>query len=259
MLFTTVVSTYVVAWCCLASHVLSFQVIHPRAVVQQRTASFLGSEPPTAKRTRRTRRKDADAPDMGDDEEDPPEMMMELKPREAVQMQIEDIRDVVSGKTPSFTERVDQLLSMDNDNDDYEEDDGELADDEEWEYYDENGNVIEPSKLTAIEQMLADAKGMRTEKIEKDGQDFSVESPTSFKNILSTIVTADFFFVCALLVWFLAGIFCSSVLKDDTVQIAFNSNFQMIAQPALGLLMIGSAASAFFKEETEDDVNYDTN
>ena len=248
MLFKTVVATLVA--CCLAPNVLSFQVVQPRAVVRQRTAVFMSSEPP-AKRARRTRRKDADVGDEASPE-------IELKPREAVQIKIADIRDVVSGKTPSFTERVDQLLSIDDDDDDYEDDDGELADDEEWEYYDENGNVIEPSKLTALEQMLADAKGMRTEKIEKDGQDFSVESPTSFKNILSTIVTADFFFVCALLVWFLAGIFCSSVLKDDTVQIAFNSNFQMIAQPALGLLMIGSAASAFFKEETEDDVNYDT-
>eukprot|EP00957_Ditylum_brightwellii_P098149 7477963-Ditylum_brightwellii.AAC.1 len=30
---------------------------------------------------------------------------------------------------------------------------------------------------------------------------------------------------------------------DDTVQIAFNSNFQAFVQPALGILMIGAAAS----------------
>ena len=73
-------------------------------------------------------------------------------------------------------------------------------------------------------------------------------------DILSTIVTIDFFVVLALLAWFLAGIFCSYVLKDDTVQIAFNMNFQAVTQPALGILMIGSVAGqAFGKEEKEEN------
>jgi hypothetical protein len=49
--------------------------------------------------------------------------------------------------------------------------------------------------------------------------------------VISTIVTVDFFLVLALLVWFLAGIFCSYVLKDDAVQIAFNMNFERLTQP----------------------------
>ena len=71
------------------------------------------------------------------------------------------------------------------------------------------------------------------------------------KNALSTLVTVDFFVVCGFLVWFLAGIFCSSVLKDDTVQIAFNSNFQAFVQPALGLLMIASIGSALVGNEED--------
>ena len=76
--------------------------------------------------------------------------------------------------------------------------------------------------------------------------------PQSVRNAISTIITVDFFVVCGFLVWFLAGIFCSSVLEDDTVQIAFNSNFETLVQPALGILMIAAIAGNFFKEEEEE-------
>merc|ERR1711937_1056766 len=71
----------------------------------------------------------------------------------------------------------------------------------------------------------------------------------SLRNTVSTIVTVDFFVVLLLLGWFLLGIFCSSILKNDFVQIAFNNNFNTLVQPALGILMIGSAAGAVWKEE----------
>lgn len=79
---------------------------------------------------------------------------------------------------------------------------------------------------------------------------FSV--PNAAKNAISTLITADFFLICAFLVWFLVGIFASSVLKDDAIQIAFNNIFQPVVQPALGVLMIGSIASAVFKGDDED-------
>jgi Mn2+/Fe2+ NRAMP family transporter len=102
-----------------------------------------------------------------------------------------------------------------------------------------------------MEQLLADARKMRSaskavEEKEKTAKDTVFE-------IISTIVTIDFFVVVALLVWFLAGIFCSSVLKDDTVQIAFNMNFERVTQPALGILMIGSVAGSLGKKENEED------
>ena len=44
----------------------------------------------------------------------------------------------------------------------------------------------------------------------------------------------------------------SYILKYDTVQIAFNSNFERLVQPALGILMISALAGNFFAEDEED-------
>jgi len=73
----------------------------------------------------------------------------------------------------------------------------------------------------------------------------------SLGKIISIFVTADFFFVLLLLGWFVAGIAQSAVFNVQTVQIAFNNNFERIVQPALGILMIGSASSAIIKEDEE--------
>jgi hypothetical protein len=106
----------------------------------------------------------------------------------------------------------------------------------------------------SLEQLLKDARAMKDE---EDDEDEEEEGATGIKATigkgLSTIVTADFFLVCIFLVWFLAGIFCSSILKDDTVQIAFNNNFAGIIQPALGVLMVGSIAGSFFQEDEEQE------
>merc|ERR1712136_440964 len=50
-------------------------------------------------------------------------------------------------------------------------------------------------------------------------------------NILSTIVTADFFVVVGLLLWFLVGVFCSKVLGDDGVYLRFAGLFETVVQP----------------------------
>lgn len=76
--------------------------------------------------------------------------------------------------------------------------------------------------------------------------------PKVISQVLSTVVTVDFFVVCGFLLWFLAGIFQSYVLQDDTIQIAFNSNFETLVQPALGILMVAAIAGNFFKEDEED-------
>ena len=170
-----------------------------------------------------------------------------------VQMQVADIRDVVSGNVPTPT-KVENPVEQKSEEEDEEE---ELEDDEEYEYYyeDENNNevVVGTSSTTdnSLEALLADARKMRADDSAK-----VVEEDTSIKSkirsVISTIVTADFFVVCALLAWFLAGIFCSYILKDDTVQIAFNGKFESVVQPALGILMIGSAAGAVFDESEEE-------
>jgi hypothetical protein len=91
------------------------------------------------------------------------------------------------------------------------------------------------SKLDdSLQQLLEDARRMEEERkglssssgvsdalSDEDG----TEIKETIRNVLSTIVTADFFVVCGFLLWFLAGIFCRAVFNDDTVQIAFNSKF----------------------------------
>jgi hypothetical protein len=172
-----------------------------------------------------------------------------VAPKEnVVVMKVRDIRDVISGAPEPalndeiYDKNVKGQVGIDDDDD--EEDDDELADDEEWEYFDvdENGNEIIVSNERvergggqddSIEQLLADARQMRRAKSSDD--EGGVDSSSSMKNtifeVISTIVTVDFFVVVGLLVWFLAGIFCSSVLHNDAVQIAFNMNFERVTQP----------------------------
>lgn len=177
----------------------------------------------------------------------------------AVTMQVRDVRDILSGKPePSGLVAVADSDDVDDDDDDDEED---LADDEEWEYYyeDDDGNEIEPPTIgsgdATLDQLLADAKKLRgdTESDDEKGALEGVSIPSGIKGAISTIVTIDFFFVLGLLAWFLTGIFVRSAFGNDAVQIAFNNNFELIVQPALGVLMIASAAGSFFNEPEEDD------
>ena len=66
-------------------------------------------------------------------------------------------------------------------------------------------------------------------------------------------VHPDFFVVCGFLVWFLAGIFASSVLDNDAIQIAFNGVFESLVQPALGILMLAALADAVSKQDDEQE------
>lgn len=78
----------------------------------------------------------------------------------------------------------------------------------------------------SLERMLADARQMQLQEDESEDDDKESEGvniPTTIRSILSTIVTIDFFVIIGFLGWFLAGVFASSVLKNDDIQIAFNS------------------------------------
>ncbi|KAL3900960.1 MAG: hypothetical protein SGARI_006146, partial [Bacillariaceae sp.] len=83
----------------------------------------------------------------------------------------------------------------------------------------------------SLAQLLQDAKRMKEEQGSSDGGGglLSDEEGTGIKeivrNVLSTIVTADFFVVCGFLLWFLAGILWRAAFNDDSVQIAFNSEY----------------------------------
>jgi hypothetical protein len=112
-------------------------------------------------------------------------------------------------------------------------------------------SMVEPSKPLddSLQQLLLDAREMQ----EKAPATSDSSNNSTIRNAISTLVTVDFFVVCLFLLWFLAGIFCSVVLKDDTVQIAFNSNFQQLVQPALGILMIAAIADAVFKQRDDEN------
>lgn len=197
--------------------------------VSRTSRIFLSSEEPKRRR-KRLRRKDApDIARSGSSEDEQATIptavaVPDLKPRDnaPVELTIQDVRSVVSGK------------SVD---DPFEQQDAFSQSSESFSY---TTNTDENKPSDSMKQLLADAREMRQNDNE-DG-DSNVSIPDAVRNILSTIVTIDFFVVCALLVWFLAGIFGSYVLKNDNVQIAFNGIFQPVVQPALGILMIGSAA-----------------
>lgn len=207
-----------------------FQVLAPSSTAtnikfRQRgtlpTKLWMSNDEPAAKRRRkRVKRKE---PSVEDTSTEVVKENVELQPRNdaPVELKIQDVRQVVGGTMTSSPPRSSNT---------------DLREDSES---DDSGD--------SLEQLLADAKAMRKDDSlsfdEKEG-DASIQD--TVRNALSTIVTIDFFVVCALLLWFLAGIFGSYVLKNDAVQIAFNSIFQQVVQPALGILMIGSAASGTY-------------
>lgn len=148
-----------------------------------------------------------------------------------VEVEVRDIRDVLSGSASSSSSSVDTSSSNSISNVDFSNDD---SDDK-------------------MKSLLADAKRFGAARASEKGETDEEENPLGDKirGVLETIVTADFFVVCGFLLWFLAGIFSSSVLKNDAIQLAFNGIFETLVQPALGILMIASAASAMGKKDDE--------
>jgi len=161
----------------------------------------------------------------------------ELKPRQdsAVSLQVTDIRELTGGKKPTTAEQTtSQKVSSAI---------GEAT----------TTPSTETKSGDSLEMLLEDARKMQALEKKKDDDDGGFSVPKVVRNALSTLVTIDFFLICILLLWFLAGVFGSTVLKNDSIQIAFNSIFQPVVQPALGILMIAAISSAIFKEEEEED------
>lgn len=129
-------------------------------------------------------------------------------------------------------------------------------------------NLDEPPSNTnanSLDSLLVDAEKFRSQS--------SVSSPSSstpstssssssaiipkIKEGVSLIVTADFFLICGFLLWFLLGAGLSIAGVGDGVQIAFNGIFQPIVQPALGVLMIGSLAGAWDRDDDKIVTRFD--
>mmetsp|Transcript_28903 Transcript_28903/g.52893 ORF Transcript_28903/g.52893 Transcript_28903/m.52893 type:complete len:330 (-) Transcript_28903:1280-2269(-) len=215
-----------------------------------------------------------------------------VKKEEAfVEVEVKNIKDLLSGGSnvasatnsaaTSQQEKVSEVKAQDDEDDD----EWEFVDDDEEEdpnfiYEYEDDDEEDGAVAAALEKVMVD-KNLGSEKRSMDdllaearslvsgdketaesfglsedeatlGGDEALSIPDLIIKGISTLVTADFFVVIGLLLWFLAGIFCSYILKDDTVQIAFNNNFEPVVQPALGVLMIGSALGAVFNKDEED-------
>ena len=180
--------------------------------------------------------------------------VLELKPRDdtPVQLQVNNILASDEPPEPSAISQISSMLSSAMGS--KEETTTSAAAGSTREFI--VGSDFERAPLEdSMSQLLEDARIMTEE--EKAGKGIlSDEEGTGVKsmigNVLSTIVTADFFLVCGFLLWFLLGIFCRSVFNDDTIQIAFNNNFETLVQPSLGILMIAALGGNFFKEKEEE-------
>jgi hypothetical protein len=114
----------------------------------------------------------------------------------------------------------------------------------------------------SLKMLLADARKMQkdtdTELQEAIDNGTAADNtnksvPKTVRNVISTIITVDFFVVCGFLLWFLVGIVARSVADNDTIQIAFNNQFATLVQPAIGILMVGSVAGAVFPGEEGEE------
>lgn len=140
-----------------------------------------------------------------------PEQILPGRTESAVSLPVVDVREFINGgqppaagKNPAATtttpSRVGPNRSFENVRtfaDDEDEDEEDVEDDDD-----------------PLARLLVDAEEMRATQ-----RDAGMTKPEeggvtgTIKKVLSTIVTVDFFFVCALFLWFLAGIFCSYILK----------------------------------------------
>jgi hypothetical protein len=160
---------------------------------------------------------DSEAVVMEEEKEAEPEL--DWKPRNSapVDMQVRDVREILGGvvssepsvSAPSFTASpsVSNLESP--------------------------VMASSASSDDSFKQMLEDARRMQDD----SGDDVDSEIDDSIKakvrNVLSTIVTADFFVVLGFLFWFLAGIAYRAAFDDASVQIAFNSKYLSRLGPSI--------------------------
>jgi hypothetical protein len=228
------------------------------------------------------RRKESDAGDASSDDTNadsssstsaeetaaPPEAAApaaDLKPREAAKpMQVRDIRDLVPGGRASSTETPSGSSVPEQSDTSASSPSSTQAAPTKSMYVsagagsnsENTGNLDDSLKM-----LLADARKMQVDKDTERKE--AIESGTAdetddrslqkkVRSAIGTIIAADFFVVCAFLIWFLVGIAARSVADNDTIQIAFNNNFQLLVQPAIGILMVGSVAGAIFPEKEEE-------
>lgn len=231
-------------------------VVHPRtAKVMTFRTTFLSAEG-TDNRKRRVRRKSPEESSNPEVEEQQTSNYRDFQPRRedtGVSLKVTDVRDLVSGKSTSTasTTTTSSVASPVSYKSPTKAAATTTATTTKASISGEPSNPLDDS----LQQLLLDAREMQDKSASTTDSNNSEDGVSSkIRNAISTLVTVDFFVVCLFLLWFLAGIFCSAVFKDDTVQIAFNSNFQQLVQPALGILMIAAVADAVFKQKEDDEM-----
>ena len=75
------------------------------------------------------------------------------------------------------------------------------------------------------------------------------------KNVISTIISIDFFVVIAFMLWFIAGVVSSYGFSNTFLLDQFNDKWTPVVQPALGVLMGGTIAGGVVSKlgESGDD------
>lgn len=75
------------------------------------------------------------------------------------------------------------------------------------------------------------------------------------KNVISTIISIDFFVVIAFMLWFIAGVVSSYGFGNTFLLDQFNDKWTPVVQPALGVLMGGTIAGGVVSKlgESGDD------
>jgi hypothetical protein len=181
---------------------------------------------------------------------------VDLKPREAAKpMQVRDIRDLVPGgraEAPSAPEEEEMASTSSSRSSPQPAPTKSMYVSSGAGSNSENTGNLDDS----LKMMMADARKMQTEsdtEMQEAIDNGTAESrlPNKIRGVISTIITVDFFVVCGFLLWFLVGIVVRSLTDNDAVQIAFNNQFQTLVQPAIGILMVGSAAGAVFPGEED--------
>lgn len=207
----------------------------PRRVRRKRKTTDEGDSTPTTESEAESESDETDDDveeeeddDVVDDEEEEEVVVeepkvVELKQREApVQLQVQDVREAVGLYDPSEIGKSDDDIKPMSLSDMVSSFGGGSSSSTGPATTTTGGDASELfDRLQAAARRDAEEAG----EIFPDGE----EEPSSVKktiiNVVGTIITADLVLVLGLLAWFLAGIFFSSFMKDDSVQIAFNSKW----------------------------------
>lgn len=100
-----------------------------------------------------------------------------------------------------------------------------------------------PTKLVDMEDLGADIERYRKRESGQRLDSVGEESLSSgAKDVISTIITIDFFVVIGFLLWFISGVVSSYGFSNSFLLDQFNDKWTPVVQPALGVLMGGTIA-----------------